>query len=96
MSSTRRFSGDRLADAATAGGPVPFSRVVFGRRLRLGLTQEELAERSGLSVRSVRDLESGRVRTPRQQTVRLLADVFGLHGPDRERFHCLSRGAWPG
>jgi hypothetical protein len=43
MSSTRRFSGDRVADAATAGGPVPFSRVVFGRRLRLGLTQEELA-----------------------------------------------------
>jgi hypothetical protein len=40
-------------------------------------------------------MESGRVRTPRQQTVQLLAGVFGLHGPDRERFHCLSRGTWP-
>jgi DNA-binding XRE family transcriptional regulator len=69
--------------------------VVSGHRLRLGLTQEELANRSGLSVRGVRDLESGRVRTPRQQTVQLLADVFGLYGPARERFHCLSRGVWP-
>ena len=35
------------------------------RRLR-GWTQEELAEHSGLSVRTIRNLELGRVRNPRQ------------------------------
>jgi transcriptional regulator with XRE-family HTH domain len=37
------------------------------------LSQERLAERSGLSVRTIRDLESGRVRRPRTASVRLLA-----------------------
>jgi DNA-binding XRE family transcriptional regulator len=87
-----RANGEDLGEYRAVVGQVPFAAAVIGHRQRLGLTQEELAGRSGLSVRGVRDLESGRVRTPRQQTVRLLADVFGLHGADRERFHCLSRG----
>jgi hypothetical protein len=37
-------------------------------------------------VRAIRDLESGRVRVPRQVSVRLLADVFGLQGQERENF----------
>jgi hypothetical protein len=90
-----RANGEELGELRAVVGQVPFAAVVVGHRQRLGLTQEELACRSGLSVRGVRDLESGRVRTPRQQTVRLLADVFGLHGADRERFHCLSRGNCP-
>ncbi len=47
-------------------------------RARLGLTQEELAEHSGVSVRSIRDLEAGRVARPRRSTVELLAEVFGV------------------
>jgi tetratricopeptide (TPR) repeat protein/transcriptional regulator with XRE-family HTH domain len=62
-----------------------FSGVVRTHRQRLGLTQEELADRSGLSVRAIGKIESGRT-TPRPQTVRLLADVFGLTGTERERF----------
>ncbi|GIF48012.1 helix-turn-helix protein [Asanoa ferruginea] len=55
-------------------------------RRRLGLSQEELAAATGLSVRSIQSLESGRNRAPRSSTVRLLADALGLAGADRERF----------
>ncbi|MBQ1041688.1 helix-turn-helix domain-containing protein [Micromonospora sp. C32] len=47
-------------------------------RRRANLTQEELAARTGLSVRSIRNLESSRVTRPRPATVRLLRDVLGL------------------
>ena len=51
---------------------------VFGdllRRYRVarGLTQEALAERAGLSVRTVSDLERGVNLTPRADTLPLLA-----------------------
>jgi transcriptional regulator with XRE-family HTH domain len=63
-----------------------FGQLVVDHRRRRGLTQEELAERSGLSVRAIRDVESGRVRRPRSSSVRLLADAFGLTDAERERF----------
>lgn len=63
-----------------------FGAAVRRHRRRLGLTQEELADRTGLSVRGIGKLEAGRVGTARPATVRLLADVFGLTGPQRERF----------
>lgn len=47
-------------------------------RQRSGLTQEELADRSSLSERSLRDLESGRVRKPRAKSVRLIATALEL------------------
>ena len=56
----------------------PFSVVLRRRRLAAGLSQEELSERSGVSVRGLRDLERG-ARVPRLTTVRLLADALGLN-----------------
>jgi transcriptional regulator with XRE-family HTH domain len=50
------------------------------------LSQAELAARSGLSERTVRYLEAGRVRAPRGDTVRLLADALGLAGGARDVF----------
>ncbi|GAA3346936.1 hypothetical protein GCM10020358_59860 [Amorphoplanes nipponensis] len=47
-------------------------------RRRANITQEELAFRTGLSVRSIRNLESARVVRPRQATVRLLREALGL------------------
>jgi transcriptional regulator with XRE-family HTH domain len=46
----------------------------LGERLRrqraeAGLTQEELAQKSGLSVRAISDLERGRTRRPRRSTL---------------------------
>ncbi|MBM7086877.1 BTAD domain-containing putative transcriptional regulator [Micromonospora humidisoli] len=48
------------------------------RRLGAGLTQEQLAERAGISVRAVRDIEQGRVRNPRAESLRRIADAVGL------------------
>ena len=72
-------------------------QVVFGRLLRahrLGalLTQEQLAERAGVSARTIRELERGRVRQPRRDSVRLLADALALAGTTRLDFHAAARG----
>jgi transcriptional regulator with XRE-family HTH domain len=66
-----------------------FAGLVRGHRRRLGLTQEELAGRAGLSVRAIRRIEAGRVGLPRAGTVRLLAAAFGLRDGDADRF-CAS------
>ena len=63
-----------------------FGKLVVEHRRRLALTQEDLARGTGLSARTIRDLENGRGRRPRQASVRLLADAFGLAGAERERF----------
>ena len=54
------------------------------RRFRhsAGLSQEELSEKSGISVRNISDMERGLRRSPRPETLRLLADGLGLT-PDR-------------
>jgi transcriptional regulator with XRE-family HTH domain len=59
----------------------------FGELLRrsrrlAGLTQEELAARSGVSGRTIRGLETGDRGNPRVGTVQLLADALGL-APDQ-------------
>ena len=63
----------------------------FAARLRTcrqsaRLSQQELAERSGLSVRAIGNLERGRVRWPFQDTVSRLAAALGLSGTDRTEF----------
>ncbi len=68
-----------------SGGPV-FGDVVRAYRRRLGMTQEELADKTGLSVRGIGRIEAGRIALPRARTLRLLADAFGLAGGERDRF----------
>jgi transcriptional regulator with XRE-family HTH domain/tetratricopeptide (TPR) repeat protein len=63
-----------------------FGDLVRDLRQRMGLTQEQLAQKTGLSARHVRDIESGRTARPRAGTVLLLADAFGLSDTERERF----------
>jgi tetratricopeptide (TPR) repeat protein/transcriptional regulator with XRE-family HTH domain len=70
-----------------------FGQLILAHRKRLGLTQEELAERTGLGVRTVRYLEAGRGRRPRLASVRLLAEAFDLHGAEREHFQQLASGS---
>lgn len=54
------------------------------RRTEAMLTQEQVADRAGLSVRTIRDLERGRVHYPRPESLRLLAGVLGLAGDEFE------------
>lgn len=58
------------------------------RRLRIdgGWTQQELAERAGISVEAVATLERGTRRSPRRDTLDRLADALDLSGEDRIRF----------
>jgi tetratricopeptide (TPR) repeat protein/transcriptional regulator with XRE-family HTH domain len=63
----------------------------FGARLgscrrSAGLSQQELAERSGLSVRALSNLERGCARSPHPDSVRRLADALGLYGEARGEF----------
>jgi transcriptional regulator with XRE-family HTH domain len=53
-------------------------------RRRAGLTQEELAQLSGISVRTIRGLETGRRRNPRFASVRQLSDAMGLAPAERD------------
>jgi transcriptional regulator with XRE-family HTH domain len=55
-------------------------------RRRAGLTQEELAERAGVSSRSISDVECGRIRWPQRRTREALAEVLGLDDAEREEF----------
>ena len=52
-------------------------------RLATGLTQEELAGRSGVSPRSISEIERGRGSVPRRGTLELLADALQLSPPER-------------
>jgi tetratricopeptide (TPR) repeat protein/transcriptional regulator with XRE-family HTH domain len=73
-----------------------FGDLVRSVRHRTGLTQEELAEASGVSVRAIVDLERGQVRRPRSGTVRRIADACHLTGPARTQFEVAAReGSWP-
>jgi len=69
---------------------VAFAYVVRMNRRRLSLSQEELAARSGISVRALRKIESSRTSMPRPFTVRLLADAFGLRGEERSAFYRMA------
>jgi tetratricopeptide (TPR) repeat protein len=68
------------------------------RRLReeLGLTQEELAARSGLSVRTVGSLERGRTSRPYPRSIRLLASALGLPGETADELVALGRAGRDG
>src|SRR6266536_1007163 len=63
-------------------------RADFGELLRqhrraAGLTQEALAERTGLSVHGLSDLERGARQRPHPSTTRRLAQALGLSDAER-------------
>jgi transcriptional regulator with XRE-family HTH domain len=60
-------------------------------RLAAGLTQEELAERSGLSVRAISNIERGRTAGPYSRSVRMLAQALKLPDQVREELQQAAR-----
>jgi transposase len=80
---------EQLVSAPPAAGP--FGAMVRACRRRALLSQEQLAARAELSERTGRNLEAGRVRSPRADTVRLLAGALHLGGPERERWFAAAR-----
>ncbi|NUT25980.1 MAG: helix-turn-helix domain-containing protein [Streptomyces sp.] len=70
-----------------------FGTVLRRLRVREGMTQDELERRSGVSVSTIRGLETGKRSNPRMATVQQLADALALDPADREE---LIRAAFPG
>jgi predicted ATPase/DNA-binding XRE family transcriptional regulator len=73
----------------------------FGPHLRAlrraaGLTQEELAERAGLTANGVSALERGARTRPYPHTVRSLADALGVASDERHRFMAAATRATDG
>ncbi|WP_433269381.1 BTAD domain-containing putative transcriptional regulator [Actinosynnema sp. CS-041913] len=58
-----------------------FARAVRKHRLDAGMTQSELAARSGVSVRTIRAVEQGRAARPHTTSLARLADAVGLAWP---------------
>jgi predicted ATPase/DNA-binding CsgD family transcriptional regulator/transcriptional regulator with XRE-family HTH domain len=67
----------------SAGEPPSFGMLLRRYRLAAGLTQAALAERAGLSVRGIADLERGARRYPYADTVERLAEALGLGAAER-------------
>ena len=62
-----------------------------GHRRAARLTLEQLAGVSGVSARTLSDMERGRSKGPQHRTVTALADALALNGAAREEFVELAR-----
>src|SRR5690349_20470758 len=74
----KRRERDRVMQPG-APGSRQLSRLLRRYRMRADLTQEQLAERAGVSTRGVQDLERG-LYSPRASTVDLLVEALDLTG----------------
>ncbi|MBV9279338.1 MAG: helix-turn-helix transcriptional regulator [Chloroflexi bacterium] len=73
-----------------ARGDSGFGALLRRFRHAASLTQEELAERTGLSVQGISNLERG-IRHPYPDTLRRLAEALGLTGAERAQFEAAGR-----
>jgi DNA-binding SARP family transcriptional activator/DNA-binding XRE family transcriptional regulator len=99
----RRLAGTLIQRLVTVNGGwamavdrwVLFGALLRGHRRRVGLSQRELAERAGLSLTTVRDLEQGRTRQPQPPSLRALAAALGLGEDDVAALHDSVAGSAP-
>jgi DNA-binding XRE family transcriptional regulator len=84
------------AEPTDAGQPLPggFAGQLKLRRIAARMTQEELAQRAHLSVRTVRNLERKYVIYPRPASARLLGTALGLAGSDLAQFMAAARAEY--
>ena len=78
--------------------PGSLGELVASLRKTAGMTQEELAGASGLSVRSISDLERDRITQPRRRSLELLAAALDLDAVHTRALIAIARGAplcWP-
>ncbi|MBE1578871.1 transcriptional regulator with XRE-family HTH domain [Amycolatopsis roodepoortensis] len=67
-----------MTNAALGGAATTFKVLLKEYRVRAGLTQEELAEGSGVSVRAISDMERGIAKSPQRRTIEALAAPLSL------------------
>ena len=78
------------AQPEDTGQPSSFAELLRQYRTAAGFTQEELADRAGLSVRGVLYLERGG-RQPYRDTIRRLADALALTEEERAVLQAAGR-----
>ncbi|MFD4636122.1 ATP-binding protein [Lentzea sp. NPDC058436] len=72
-----------------------FAALVRHHRRRAGLTQESLAARSGISVSTIRGVETGRRTNPQVSSIRQLARALGLAPAEEEELLVAAGGTPP-
>ena len=77
--------------AGRARASARFGELLRQHRLVSGLSQEELAERAGLAVRTIANMERGRTARPHRRSVRSLAGALALSELQREQLDRASR-----
>src|SRR5688500_5656120 len=88
------YQTGRVARRHRLGAVTAFAELLFRHRLAAGLPQKELASRSGLSERAIRDLERG-ARVPRWHSARAVASALALAGDDLRAFLATARTTAP-
>jgi predicted ATPase/DNA-binding XRE family transcriptional regulator len=86
---------DRQSTIRALPGETSFGEQLRVLRERAGLTQEELAERAGLSRDAISALERGRRNRPHPPTMAAIVDALGLSEAERETLRSASRPATP-
>jgi predicted ATPase/DNA-binding CsgD family transcriptional regulator/DNA-binding XRE family transcriptional regulator len=81
----------RIDDGSGVMSVSGFGELLRHYRVAVGLTQEELAERAGVSVRGISDLERGARGLPRKETLQLLLDALDLSPADRAALVAAAR-----
>jgi predicted ATPase/DNA-binding XRE family transcriptional regulator len=77
----------------TANNVDGFGDLLRRARRAASLSQEELAERAGLSARAISDLERGVNRVPRRDTLEMLADALSINAEQRRQWERMRRAA---
>jgi tetratricopeptide (TPR) repeat protein/transcriptional regulator with XRE-family HTH domain len=80
---------------SVAAADAPLAVLIRELRARRLITQEELAEQAGLSVGTVRGLESGRIGRPRSASVRALVEALAVSDDERRRLIAVAHGPAP-
>jgi predicted ATPase/DNA-binding XRE family transcriptional regulator len=86
----RTVRGREVAKVVSDTGST-FGGLLRSHRDSAGLTQEELAGRTGLTPQAIGKLERGERRRPHRHTAEQLAEALGLTGQDLARFEAAAR-----
>ncbi|MFG2629763.1 ATP-binding protein [Streptomyces sp. NPDC048473] len=95
LSRLHPFEADQMSILLRGGGPIAerpnFAELLRRHRRAARLTLEELAEASGVSVRTLSDLERGRSKGPQHRTVIAVTDALALENDARKQLVELAR-----
>jgi predicted ATPase/DNA-binding XRE family transcriptional regulator len=87
----RRAAEERILRGVQTGTEIEFGDLLRRHRATAGVTQEDLARRTGLTPQAIGLLERGKRRHPHAYTVQKLAEALELEGRDLSEFEAAAR-----